>query len=638
MKKLFYLLLLVLGTSVAASAAPGDTTWVSSHNGTWLSYYGNYDTGVVFPSGTTSYRKVYMIFTLGKYSCPGNPQYCADWDYTVQNFVMTPTDTFELGRLITPYARGNGMGANWTFRYVFDVTDFYPYLKGNARMRTLFSGYSGGFTGKIDFAFIEGTPERTVLKVDRLWHGSYAYGKTSDPIEDHFAQQSRTAPTGTQSAELKFTVTGHGSDPNYCSEFCKKYYQVLVNGTQVAQKDIWRDDCGFNEVSAQNGTWIYDRGNWCPGALVHVNSHPLTGVAAGGNYNVNLDFEPYSSNGSASYTTDAVVVYYGATSNTLDASVEGIMQPTDHEAYKRSNPMCGQPKIIVHNSGSTPITSLKLEHGVEGKYLPTYYWQGTIAPMETKEIVLPEPWELRIATGANVYKAHILEVNGQTGDGDATNNTAKSSFNGVARWPLNIVLTMKTNNRGSENAWKVYDVNNNIVAQRQGSVAQTIYVDTLRLGPGCYRLEMSDEGCDGLAWWANPNAGTGFFRAQSMENPPSNISLPNYLGADFGCGFTQYFRADFPLSASSVNATGGAALDAYPNPASSGLTINLSGMKSVTGTMTLTDATGRTVWQESVSNAQNQLSLEAFSSGVYQLNYRSADGATSLHTRVVIAR
>ena len=118
-------------------AAVGDTTFVQG-NIVNLNYYNNFDSTIVFPNGTKSYQKIIMIFTLGKYVCPNNPQYCADWDYTVQNYLMTKTgDTIELGRLITPYANTSytRFPLTWKQRYTFDVTDMYPLLKDSAKVR-----------------------------------------------------------------------------------------------------------------------------------------------------------------------------------------------------------------------------------------------------------------------------------------------------------------------------------------------------------------------------------------------------------------------------------------------------------------------------------------------------------------------
>ena len=113
MKKYLYLLIAVLIFNLNSKAAPGDTTWVQA-NIAKLQGYGNYDSMVQFPASGKTYRAIYMIFTLGKYMCPGydpaNPGdkpgqtgWCGDWDYTVQNYLLTPGgQAFELGRLIAP--------------------------------------------------------------------------------------------------------------------------------------------------------------------------------------------------------------------------------------------------------------------------------------------------------------------------------------------------------------------------------------------------------------------------------------------------------------------------------------------------------------------------------------------------------
>src|SRR5690349_2777172 len=169
---------LVLSLScLGANAAPGDTTWVQAQNDVHLDYFNDFDAQVTFPNGSLTYRKIIMVFTLGKYQCPAGSQYCGDWDYTIQNYLMTLTDTFELSRLITPYAGDSAPSTPWTWkqRYYFDVTDFYPYLKNNAAIRLSYHNYSGGFTVNIRFAFIEGTPPRNVTGIKKLWEGSFNY-------------------------------------------------------------------------------------------------------------------------------------------------------------------------------------------------------------------------------------------------------------------------------------------------------------------------------------------------------------------------------------------------------------------------------------------------------------------------------
>src|SRR5688572_8022163 len=375
--------------ALVAKAAHGDTTVVQSHTNTQLANFGSYNAPAVFPTTTTTYRDIKMTFTLGKYQCPGNPQYCGDWDYGVQVFLFTPTDTFEIGRLITPYAGVSRFPYTWQHRYSFDVTDYAQYLKGNTNIRIQYSGYSGGFTANVKFTFIEGTPPRNVLKVDRLLNGSFSYGKTPS-IEDYMNSRALQMPANAQSAVLKFNVTGHGSNSfDNCSEFCSKYYQVKVNNNLTSQTNIWRDNCGSNNLYPQTGTWVYDRANWCPGDVVYSNFHPVTGITPGSNFNLDVDFQAYSNPGSqASYTVEGQIIYYGAYNYTADAALETIISPSNHEAYFRANPTCDEAKILVKNTGNATINSLEIVYGLNGGTMHTLPYTTTLLPGESEEIIL----------------------------------------------------------------------------------------------------------------------------------------------------------------------------------------------------------------------------------------------------------
>jgi len=638
MKKILLLALLALPIHTGAKAANGDTTWVQAHSDIWLDHYGAHDTMVNFPDGSLSYRRVYMVWTLGKYQCPGSPQYCGDWDYTVNTYLLTKTgDTVELGRYITPYANAGSPRTPWTWkqRYIFDVTDYYTLLKDSATVRINYSGYSWGFTANVKFAFVEGTPARNVLGINRLWNGYFNYGGAS-PIDNAVTQKSLTAPNNTQFAEMKFIVSGHGSDQNYCSEFCKKYYQVKLNGTNIEQKDMWRDNCGKNHMYPQSGTWVYDRGNWCPGDIVFHNTHKLNGVTGSSNFDVDVDFEPYTSpNGGAGFGVYGAVFYYGAYNRTKDASLEDIIAPSNHETHFRENPCGGKPIIEVMNSGANAITSMKIEYGVDGGAQYTYTWSGSIAFMEKIKITLPEIIEIRKAIGSNNgFTAQILEVNGSA-DEESTNNQLKSNFTAAPMWPMAVRVNFKTNNKVNEKRWKIVDGLGNTVAQRQGAGANITYVDTVRFGPGSYKLIVEDDGCDGLSWWANSAADTG-----QVSVRPLNSSIPyvltGHFNGDFGCGFTQEFTAYWPtgIENTTVDATG---IDIYPNPATNATTIELTGNK-VDGNIVLTDMTGRVVLHQKAMGSTNSINTAALSNGVYNVSYQATDGSTKLQTKLVIAK
>lgn len=629
-----FALALALGFS-KTQAAPGDTTWVQAHNDVWLDYYNDFDQAVTFPDGTQSYQRILMVFTLGKYVCPGTPEWCSDWDYTVQNFLMTPGgDTIELGRLITPYAKGPAMPASWKRDYVFDVTDYYPLLKNNNDVRIHYSGYSGGFTANIRFAFIEGQRDRDVKELVPLWRGSWAYGKASDPINTHLPVYSHTVPAGAVSEALHLNITGHGSDPNYCSEFCSKYYRLYHNGAMVAQHDIWRDNCGLNQLYPQSGTWIYDRANWCPGDLVHKLIHNMD-VTAGATDSLRVAFQDYTSDGSASYTFSGLVLYYGDWNKSKDAGLEAIIAPTSDKTFFRENLSCARPMVRVKNRGAAALTSLKFSYGLAGSPMETFTWTGSLASGATADISLPPFAALQTATGAQTFSVEITEVNGAAGDEEAANNSLESTFSAPAAWKTELVFTLKTNNATaagvSETSYRILDADDNVVFSRVGADPGTVYSDTLSLPPNCYRLVVEDEGCDGLSWWANPGAGNG---SLIVTRKNSNIPYPmdHYFNGDFGCGFTQYFRTEYPAGVPQTSAVP-ASMEVYPNPASNQLSVALYGIDRPAGDIWIMDATGRRVLQAPVAGSNTTLDVSRLSAGVYLMTWKDSEGRTPRVTR-----
>lgn len=642
--KRIYSLLFVLMAATFVKAAPGDTTWVQAHNNVWLDWYNNFDTTIKFPDGTTKYRKVIMVFTLGKYVCPGSPTYCSDWDYTVQIYGMNKKgDTAELGRMITPYGKGARMPAAWTQPYYFDVTDYAGMLQDSNKIRILYSGYSGGFTANIRFAMIEGTPDRNVLGFKRTWDGSFAYGDVSTPIDAKVAATSFTAPAGTQSAVYRMNITGHGADANYCSEFCAKYYRVAKDGTMFTEKLIWRDNCGVNNLYPQSGTWVYNRGNWCPGALVYTNFHEIPSVTGGSTFSLNMNFEPYTSSGGAIYTVAGSVVYYGGFNKTLDASIEEIIAPTNNANFFRENARTGYTTIKLHNSGSTAISSVEFLYGVSGKTLKTTTWSGTLAPLKDTVIDLPFANSLLAASGTDLtYEVNIVKVNGKADD-DNTNNRFTTLFNAAPQWPTTFTVSLTTNKAVtgtgvSETDWHIINVATGaIVKERINSAPSTVFYDTVTLPTGVYKLQVTDAGCDGLSWWANPGAGSG-----TMSVKPTlftSLPLPGLFSGDFGCGFDQYFRVGDPVNTGAANyVMESAALSVFPNPAKDHITVHLMNIVAE-GTITLTDNMGKTVYVAPVHHNLMEIPVAQYAAGLYFVHYLPADAAaTRLIQKCVIMK
>lgn len=652
MKKYIYLVFaMFLFAGVQVKGATGDTTWVGATNAQ-LSWFGSYDSTIVFPAKGKSYRAIYMVFTLGKYVC-GGTGYCGDWDYTVLNYLVTPGgQSYELGRLITPYANAAAPRTPWAWqqRYVYDVTDYAPLLHDTAMIRIFYSGYSGGFTGNIRFAFIEGAPDREVTGIRRLWTGSYGYGGVPD-INKHFPEKNEVAPDNTKSADLKFLVTGHGSDANYCCEFMPHNYKVTLNGANIGEQTIWRDDCGVNELYPQSGTWVYDRANWCPGASVNWYTHHLPGVTAGADFKVGLEFEPYT--GGGSYTTEGILFYYGGMKKMLDASIDDIVSPTNDQNHFRENPVLGAPVIHIKNRGARIIDSVTVHYGIKDSAMMTFTWIGKLKTFEEKDITLPRLKELEKIAGDTVSRtfiAKIIAVNGM-GDADSSNNMLTSRFVAAPRWPSTFRISFKTNldpvtagSGISETNWYIYDMDGNVVKKRDNNSVNATYNDTIRLRTGYYKIQLTDAGCNGLNWWANPSGGAGYFIVRNYANN-TNIPMKGYTytgnyNNDFGCAYTQYF---YTVDTATLAITGVAdvvaGIEAYPNPAQDNIFVNISGVENADGQLTIIDAMGRTVLTTKCSGARQQIATAQLANGVYTILYTDeAQPFNKLTTRLLIAK
>jgi hypothetical protein len=415
MKLKNYLLLLATFVMLAQDLAanPGDTTWVTVFSQRKLTHYGNYDTVAVFPVNKR-YRKIRMHYILGRYGCPSGTQYCGSWDYTTQIWARPKfKDSVEIARVITPYA------SDWFYKnkkhdFVIDVTDYASTLRDSTSIRFHYSGYSWGFTITLRLELIEGVPPRDAYSVRKIYDGYFPFGSTTNSIENYLVPKVMTY-TSSGAAVVKNTVSGHGADVNNCAEFCSKYYQLKLNNSMISQKQLWRTDCGSNQVYPQTGTWIYNRANWCPGAVVNPIYHDITALTAASQpFTVNVDMQAYTAaTVSAGYNWSSQLINYSAPNHSLDASIEDIVAPSTDMNYARNNPVCKTPVIRVGNTGSDSVKSIVFSYGVSTlTNVLTHTAQTSLGFLDQQNIELPVSSEILTHTVGGTFHVNILAVNG----------------------------------------------------------------------------------------------------------------------------------------------------------------------------------------------------------------------------------
>jgi hypothetical protein len=604
-----------------ATASTGDTTYVLAHDTTHLGNHGEYNSWGVFPAHGKTFRKVLMDFKLG---CPWNG--CSDWDYTVTvealHHTGGPNDTIEkieLGRCITPY--GGNFTLAWNNTWVFDVTDYQDILRDSTEIRVFYDGWSDGFSLSLNFKMIEGTPPRTPLRVRNIYSdGAYyfSYGNTGDPIENHFPATTFDVDSTEKMAMMRIIPSGHGAGTANCSEFCNKSYHILVDGIQHFNQQIWRSDCGMNSLYAQAGTWIYDRANWCPGEKALVKTYELTPyITPGDSVSLDMNFDAYTNSVSGQnpgYYLSSQLITYSAPNFTLDASVDDIISPSTFFNYRRFNPVCSHPVVVIKNTGSSQLTSLDIHYGIRGGVMNTFNWTGALNFLDTQQVTLgPISWGTSTTGNNDQFEVYVSNPNGSS-DEYAWNDTLYSKTDFTATMPNQIVVMFKTNNAASETTWKIRDESGSIIAQRGLPLtANTVYQDTISLASGCYNFTLFDTGKDGLSFFNNTD-GTGYCRIKSA----TNTQIYTIFQADFGTQIGQQFTVGFSTPVEEIRKD--IFFRMYPNPSNGKITMDILIPKPEDLTVSFYSIEGKKVLEKTYPAYDNSIlnfDLGEKSAGIY---------------------
>lgn len=532
---------------------------------------------------------------------------------------------YELGRYITPY--GNGLTLGDGFTWTYDVTDFRPLLHDTVHL----AAYNQQELVDLSFEFIEGTPPRDPIRIDNLWVGSPSYG-TSTPIETFLTPKRVRIDPAAANTKIRMTTTGHGfGGTDNCSEFCPRIHTIKVNEKEFDTL-VWKENCGLNPVYPQGGTWVYNRSNWCPGDDVPVYEFETTPyVTPGDSATLDYDIQDYTWNGEGStpyYRIETQLVSYSAPNFTHDAELVQIKSPSMTDDFRRMNPICNNPIITIRNTGGAPLTSLRIAYGIVGAPEAVYEWKGELGFLQSTDVELGQfVWS---DTG-RTFRVTVSDPDGEE-DEYAYNDTKETAFTAPPVYPSSLVFELKTNNDGSETSYELRDDMGNVVHSRTNLESSTLYLDTLNLPDGCYEFRLLDVGGDGLEWWANPPAGSGYMRIRDAAKNRNIVAF----NPDFGSEIYQQFSVGTLISGVQEPEKSNSAVSIYPNPTSGEVNIELHlGHKERT-TITVADVLGKVLRERTVDDYDSGtivLDLDDLSSGTYVVTVRA--GAETFSRKVM---
>jgi hypothetical protein len=519
---------------------------------------------------------------------------------------------YEIMSFVTPYGINLDLGPTgktWTF----DVTDFGPILKGNKRM-TVERGGQWMEDMDIKFLFIVGTPPQPILDINQLWKvDSYSY--TNIMTDKVFEPRNIKLSALGKSFKVRSVITGHGQE----GEFIPQNHLLNINGGTVEFTwPVWKS-CSDNPIYPQGGTWIYDRAGWCPGAPTNIKEMDITSFVNSGQTH-EIDYSVTSASGTSNYIVSNQLVTYGNPSFVLDAAIIDITGPTNKVEHARENMICNSPSIIIQNTGSTNLTTLKIKYWVNNnaKY-NTYNWSGNLSFLEKTEVILPADSALwsGINPTNNYFNVEIENPNGGQ-DQYSFNNHYRSDFKLPTVVSSDFIIALYTNKAPSETSYKLYDDAGNILFHKTGLASQKLYRDTFNLAIGCYKIELLDSDGDGLSFFANSD-GSGSFNIRHLNN-----SIIKAFNPDFGSKLIFNFTIDFPLSYDEIHLSSQSKI--FPNPNNGKFYIDFGSFKP--SSILVFDAMGKLITTEMLVQDQLKnytIDLSSQTPGLYIIKLQNSN-------------
>lgn len=508
----------------------------------------------------------------------------------------------EIGRYITPYGIGFTLGPQG-FTWIYDVTDYQKYLHGMVDL----AAHNTQELIDLKFAFIEGVPARDVHDIQPVWNNWTSYNY-ADMANDVVLQAKQVVLSDTSANfKIKTRLTGHGQvGDGACCEWQDKQHKIIIDGVERFSWSIWRDDCGENPNTKQGGTWPYAREGWCPGDMVREFDHELTSYVSPGD-TVTIDYDisdvPANDMGQAggNFITAIDLVSYSAPNFQHDAAILDILNPNSYEYYRKWNPTCSNPRVILQNNGALPLTSCKIRIWVTYGNFIDYTWSGNLGFLQ-KEIVEIPITNQNFWFGANPasgFYARVIEISGSnTLDEYHQNDEFKTKYTAPEVIDGPFFVWMTTNNKASENQWRLVDQNDNVIFERTNLANTTEYKDTFDLAPGCYSLILEDSDDDGIGFWYSAQVEgetTGGFRVRKVGG-----SMMEIFPSDFGSYHRYNFSVGFALDLNEEVKNN--ELLVFPNPSSDKIRVELVGNVGNNAKIEVVDMNGRVVKHQAVNN------------------------------------
>ena len=279
-----------------------------------------------------------------------------------------------------------------------------------------------------------------------------------------------------------------------------------------------------------------------------------------------------------------------------------------------------EPSFQFRNNGSSPITSVTIEHGIVGQTLTTLPWSGNLDFPGSDVVNLPLQ---TLAAGSYEHIVILSNPNGGT-DQDNSNDTLRFPFDIINGQTVTIELL--TDDYPEESGIEIREqISNNLVYSLDVFDANTLYNLEYCLDTGCYIFRITDTYGDGICC----GYGNGYYE----------FYLPNGTLAATGGQFafseaTQFCVEDTTGQTSLSSLISNPVLRVYPNPAQDQFIVEFIGNNGESVSLQALNALGQEVANWNLSGTRSTFRIEDWPAGVYHL--RATSGTQTSHFKLVV--
>ena len=93
--------------------------------------------------------------------------------------------------------------------------------------------------------------------------------------------------------------------------------------------------------------------------------------------------------GGGNYRAAYDLISYSEPNFQNDAAIVEILNPSNYEYYRKWNPTCSNPRVLLRNTGAQPLTSCTIQCWITYGDNINFEWTGNLGFMEEEIVEIP---------------------------------------------------------------------------------------------------------------------------------------------------------------------------------------------------------------------------------------------------------